>query len=125
MTETAFDTPLYDLTKYIGKAHIERTQYHNGKSMMRNMYKVHEHWKKDVDESEAIPQYITKRPYGGICKVCGVRLCKSIMDVERLRKKRNGSNSLKKAKGQFFVSRHDELTELLVQLKFDNEVEID
>jgi hypothetical protein len=117
--ETLFDAPTFDLTKYIGKSHIDRAKYRNGKSMMRNMYKVQEHWKQDVDETEPVPAYITKRPYGGICKVCGVRLCKSIMDVERLRKKRNGSNSLKKAKGPSFVSRHDELKELKVQLNFD------
>ncbi len=125
MNETAFDAQLIDLTKYIGKSHIERTKYRNGKSVMRNMYKEHEHWKKDVDESEVVPQYITKRPYGGICKVCGVRVCKSIMDTERLPKRRNGSNSLKKAKGPSFVSRHDEMKELMVQLKFEYESESD
>ncbi len=125
MNESAFDTPIEDLTKYIGKSHIERTMYRNGKSVMRNMYKVHEHWKKDVDESEAVPSYIMKRPYGGVCKVCGVRLCKSIMDTERLRKKRNGSNSLKKAKGPSFVSRHDELNEIVIAMKFEDETDSD
>ncbi len=115
--ETTFDTPIYDQTKYIGKAHIERTKYRNGKSMMRNMFNVHEHWKKDVDESELTPKFITKRPYGGICKYCGVRLCRAFFDYDPVKKKKNGSNSLKKAKGTPFASRNDEKAEMIQLLK--------
>lgn len=133
-TESAFDSPLYEQIKYNGKSHIERSEYHNGKSMMRNMYHVQEHFDKDnsdntnnvdslfysrthtVPRSDA-PNYITKRPYGGICKRCGLRVCKA--DVDRLPKKKNGSNSLKKAKGKHFVNRKSEMEELNEMIKFD------
>ncbi len=120
INETTFDTPIYELTKYIGKDHIERTKYRNGKSMMRNMFNVHEHWKKNVDESELTPKFITKRPYGGICKVCGVRICRAFFDYDPVKKKKNGSNSLKKAKGLSFASRNDEKQEVIQLLKMVN-----
>lgn len=118
--EIAFDAPTYELSKYIGKAHIERTKYRNGKSVMRNMYNVREHWKKDVDELEIAPKFITKRPYGGICKVCGVRICRAFFDYDPVKKKKNGSNSLKKAKGTPFSSRNDEKQEMIQLLKIFN-----
>ncbi len=124
--ESQFDTPTYDQVKYNAKSHIEKSKYGNGKSMMRNMYNVYEHYEKnDEIEKKDVPKYVMKRSYGGLCKVCGVRLCKSFFDTDRLRKKKNGSNSLKKAKGKSFVTRRCETEEMKIILKFDLQINDD